>query len=158
MSDSMNQVILNFLDRMIDENVKHADALSQLRSAIAEQRVEVDELTKEIRDNRGSVTNKLNDLHERQNDLLRDILSRLETKDDAKERKEFYKKVDKFIETVKSPKTWIALIVSAIIGLTGLVGGVATIVYRLPNLVKDPDTTVVQPQSQPSTSNPTQGP
>tara|TARA_B100000614_G_scaffold262909_1_gene300987 strand:- start:478753 stop:479217 length:465 start_codon:yes stop_codon:yes gene_type:complete len=154
----MNQVILNFLDRMIDENVKHADALSQLRSAIAEQRVEVDELTKEIRDNRGSVTNKLNDLHERQNDLLRDILSRLETKDDAKERKEFYKKVDKFIETVKSPKTWIALIVSAIIGLTGLVGGVATIVYRLPNLVKDPDTTVVQPQSQPSTSNPTQGP
>ena len=58
----MNQVILNFLDRMIDENVKHADALSQLRSAIAEQRVEVDELTKEIRDNRGSVTNKLDSL------------------------------------------------------------------------------------------------
>ena len=117
----MNQIILNFLDRMIDESIKNAEALSAMKSAITEQRTDIGEIKTEI-----------NNIFEKERDILQDIKDRIESTEERQEHKNHCKNVEKFIDQVRSPKTWVALGVSFIVAISAIIGGVATIVYRLP--------------------------
>ncbi len=49
--DGNSQIILNFLDKVLDENIKNAQNLLSLKFAIDEQRADIDKILEEVRDN-----------------------------------------------------------------------------------------------------------
>jgi len=67
-----------------------------------------------------------------------------ETDEEKKKRLEHYNRLEKFIEKTENPKFWIAIFVSFVVAISTLIGGIGTLVYRLPNIVgsfqKDPKT------------------
>ena len=44
MSDSQSQIILQFIDRIVDENIKSAESLVSLKFSVEEQRQEINEI------------------------------------------------------------------------------------------------------------------
>jgi len=100
---------------MIDESINNTKALTSLKSSISEQRLDIAEIKRELLR-----------ISEKDRDILRGIKERLESDEDRIERKAFYNKVDRFVDYVKNPKTWIALLVSAIIAIAAIVGSVIT--------------------------------
>lgn len=140
---------------MIDENIKNAEALSALRSAISEQRDDIDKILDEFHNGfRSDIKSHVTEETKRAIESLYDkIKSMMESEEDKKKRKIHYKKVNDFIDTCKNPKTWLSLIVSFIVGMSVLVGGIATLVYKLPDLFssKNQENNIVQPISVDST-------
>jgi len=153
MSDSINQVVLNFLDRMIDENIRSAEILAALKSEIHEQRGEVDKILRQFQNGfRTDIKTHVSQHADKQMDLLYEIKERLETKEEKKKRLTYYDKIEDFIDKVQSPKTWISLFVAFVVGIATLIGGIATLVYKLP-AVFDTQTiqtpTTITPPSNP---------
>lgn len=151
MTEPINQVILNFLDRMIDETVRSAEALSALRSIIAEQRAEQKESISDVKDMldtierqfsnefkseiKDHISRKTEETRSIFDESLADFNKHVETEEEKKKRIEHYDRFEKFIQKVESPKFWVTLFVSFVISISTLVGGIATVVYRLPSIM-----------------------
>ena len=143
MSDSINQLILNFLDRMIDENTKNAEAMIALKTAVSEQRIDLDKVLAEFSNGfKSEIKDKILDEASKEREILREIKAMIsavegkqETEKQREERFRYYKKLNSFIQKFESPKTWIKLGISFIVALSLLTGGVATLVYRIPYIM-----------------------
>jgi len=151
MTEPINQVILNFLDRMIDETVRSAEALSALRSIIAEQRAEQKESISDVKEMldtierqfsnefkseiKDHISRKTEETRSIFDEGMADLSKHVETAEDKKRRIEHYDRFEKFIQKVESPKFWMTLFVSFVISISTLVGGIATVIYRLPAIM-----------------------
>ena len=150
MSDSINQLILNFLDRIIDENIRTAEAMVALKNAISEQRADINKvhselangLKSEIKDKILEEASREREILRELKDLIRAVEGRLETEKDRDARFEYYKKIEKqganltrkldsFTGMVKSPKTWMIIAISLIVALSSLIGGI----YKLSTII-----------------------
>lgn len=163
MSESMNQIILNMLDRMIDENVRTVEVLTTVRQAIIEQRNELGENHKileviqvaqkdssiqsgifvdELKDHISVEIDRINDI------IKNEIIIRLETIEEKKDRVLHQKRFDSFLRKIHSKKFWVATVAGVIAGISTLVGGAVTLVKAWNT---QPNAPVVTPQAAPST-------
>ena len=147
MAASINQVILNFLDRMIDENIRSAETMASLRSIIAEHRAE-------HKESLGEIQNKIEKLQEHFangfgvdikdhvssetkaiQDMLLEFGNQLEKEEDRKKRLDHYDRFGKFLDKISSPKFWAALFVSFIVGVATLLGAADAIWSKINAIV-----------------------
>lgn len=169
MSEPMNQVILNFLDRMIDEFRLSAEAAVALRSVIAEQRNEQKESINDIRDDlekiihhfsngfKSELKEHISSSSDETLSLLEELKKLMETEEEKKLRLAHYERFKLFLDKVQSPKFWAALIVSALVAIGTTIGAVTTALNAVqPYLAHK--TAVTQPAPQlppaPTTTNP----
>ena len=132
MSEAVNQVVLSFLDRMIDESAKTTEALTTLRDNIKEQRDQLEKINNhfsngfrsDIKEHITVEAGEVKDSVQETRHLVQQVILRIESEEEKRQRLESYKKMDDFLDMVKNPKTYITVLASVIIALTTLVSGV----------------------------------
>ena len=155
MSDSQSQIILQFIDRIVDENIKSAESLASLKFSVEEQRQEINEilgvLKNGLRDDIknhvsatvGEVSGKLVEIDKKYDSLARE----------NEKHNERNKEIDAVLSDIRKKGMWFR-------GAVILVSSVATIIAgfvyfsRVAGTPKQ-NTSVQQPQQQ-HQSNPGQ--
>jgi VIT1/CCC1 family predicted Fe2+/Mn2+ transporter len=159
MSESVNQVILNFLDRMIDENVRFAEALSALRSVIGEHRSEQKESIADVLERiekiehhfsngfKSEIKEHVSAEAEAMQIIFKEIKDMLETEEEKKSRAALDQKIDKFIDKISSPKFWATLAVSFVVAISTIIGGAATAWSKISPYLEKKPVPIVQPHT-----------
>lgn len=170
MSESINQVMLNFLDRMIDENVRSAEALASLRSIIAEHRAEQKESLGDLQEKiekiqhqfsngfKAEIKDHVSSEMEHTQDFINELKKLMETEEEKKKRLAYYEKFDKFIDKISSPRFWAALFVSLVVGISTIMGALATAWKAIDPLINKKPDAIVQPHKPSSVPAPTNPP
>lgn len=169
MAESINQVILNFLDRMIDESAKSTEALSSLRSVVTEYRSEQKESSSDLREKiedvqhqfsngfKSEIKNHVTFEGKNTQDVLGELSKRLETEEEKKRRLEHYDRFAKFLDRISSPKFWATLFVSFVVAVATLLTAINTAWSTIKPFFDKKSTAIVQPHSGnvPVATNPT---
>lgn len=127
MSEPINRVFTNFLDRMLDEIAKSAENMAQVKSTLTELRNEVDEIKEHVTDEVSKNQAQIKEVRE----TLIQIALRLDTDEERRLRSENYKKLTDFLLWARNPKTYISIFVAFVVATASLIGGVVAVVSKI---------------------------
>lgn len=120
-----NQLIIQFLERVVDENIKAAEKLSAVKFLQEEQRREVSEVLTVLRNGLRDNINK--HVSEESSKIRRDYEKTAEKMDtlfgEIKEHRERAAKIDKVLNDIERRGMWFRGIVSIIVAAATLAGG-----------------------------------
>lgn len=164
MSTEQNQLIIQFLERVVDENIKATEKLTHVKFMQEEQRREVAEvlavlkngLKDDIKKHMSDETSKSRKDYEKLLDKFEDLF------DEIKEHRERAKEIDEVLKDIRKKGMWFRGAIALIVALATIAGAFITLsrVAGWPQ-AKQP-TSIVQPQNpagttssntQPNTSN-----
>jgi len=156
MSDSQSQIILQFIDRIVDENIKSAESLVSLKFSVEEQRQEINEILRVLKNGLrddiknhvsttvGEVSGKLTEIDKKYDNLVRE----------NEKHNERNKEIDAVLSDIRKKGVWFR-------GVVILVSSVATIIAgfvyfsRVANNPKQ-NASIQQPQQQNNSGQPNQ--
>jgi len=157
MADGQNQIILQFIDRIVDENIKSAESLVSLKFSVEEQRQEINEILSTLKNGLrddiknhvsntvGEVSGKLTEIDKKYDNLVRE----------NEKHNERNKEIDAVLSDIRKKGMWFR-------GAVILVSSVATIIAgfvyfsRVASTPKQ-NTSIQQPQQQNNSGQSNQG-
>ncbi len=127
MAEPINRVFTNFLDRMLDETAKSAENMAAFKMTLSEMRVELREIKEHVS---READRTVQDVKENR-DTIDDVLSRLDSAEEKRQRIEHYKKMSDFLDKLQSPKTYLTIFVSLVVALASLVTGLVVVINKI---------------------------
>jgi len=153
MPNNDNQIILQFIDRIVDENIRSAEALTALKFAIQEQRAEISEVLDMLKN---ELRRDMKDHIDKKSDLVRDEMIRqlesIEGKFDilASENKkgnDRNEQIDKVLTDIRKKGLWLRGVVVVAASLATLAAA-ALYFSRVTGIASDKSSpAIVQPDA-----------
>jgi len=157
MPDGQSQIILQFIDRIVDENIKSAESLVSLKFSVEEQRQEIneilatlknglrDDIKNHVSDRVGEVSGKLTEIDKKYDTLVRE----------NEKHNERNKEIDAVLSDIRKKGMWFR---GAVILISSVATIIAGFVYfsRVAGTPKQ-NTSIQQPQQNNSSGQPNQG-
>jgi len=155
MANNESQIILQFIDRIVDENIRSAEALTALKFAIQEQRNEINQILQMLKNEiRTDIKDHVNKKSE---DFKADLISKLEkiegkfdtlaveNRDNIKRSEE----IDKVLADIRRKGIWFRGFLVLITSVATIVAG--AIYFSKVSGMGNPDTQQSQPTNNSST-------
>ena len=145
--DATSQIVLNFLDRVLDENMKCAEALVALRCSVDEERAELAKMSNDIQFNlRVELKTLITSENVKTREAVKKILEKLEEHEKfRKEDEERLQNVDQIISEFKKKGNFIRYMAIIAASLATFGGTLYAIVK---SVASSDNSSTVQPQNK----------
>lgn len=149
MASEQNQLVIQFLDRIVEENIKSSEKISNIKFVQEEQRKEVNNilailrngLKDDIKDHFSSELEKhikkLEQISERQNELFKEIEGHRERNKD----------IDEVLKDIRKKGIWFRGIVTIIVAVATIAGAFMT-VSKISGWTNSQKTSITAPSQQ----------
>ena len=131
-NNPIDAMMINVLNKIVDQERKNVEYLIEIKSDIDALNIKLSDLESKISTNishnKETSEQYLNDIR----DSVSSLSKRVETVEEKEFRKEVYLKLKDFMGW----KKLLGIFFSFVVSLSVIVGAVATLVYKLPNIIK----------------------
>jgi hypothetical protein len=167
MQSEQNQLIIQFLERVVDENIKTAEKMSSVKFLQEEQRREVGEVLRVLRnglrdDIKKHISNESETTRNRFEALVvkyeKLVEQHAELYAEIKEHRERNAELDEVLKDIRKKGMWFRGAIALIVALATIAGAFVTLSRISGWSNTSQPAPIVQPQNQPTTSAPSSNP